>query len=154
MENTILDINETTNLENAKFAGFWIRFFAHFIDSMILLAVQSVINLIGMGSMMNTMTDGLSAGYVIVLFVNAVIGVLYFVLMESSEKKATVGKMAIGIYVVDEKGDRISIGKAFGRYFSKILSALILCIGFIMIAFTNKNQGLHDRMAGTYVIRK
>jgi uncharacterized RDD family membrane protein YckC len=42
---------------------------------------------------------------------------------------------------------------ATGRYFAKILSAIILCIGFIMVAFTDKKRGLHDIIAGTLVIK-
>lgn len=79
---------------------------------------------------------------------------LYFSLMESSSKQATIGKMIVGIKVVDYKMGRIGFGKASGRYFSKILSQLILFIGFFMAAFTRKKQGLHDLIASTLVIIK
>ena len=58
------------------------------------------------------------------------------------------------IIVTDEAGNRISFGKATGRHFGKILSALILYIGYIMIAFTGKKQGLHDILAGTLVVKR
>lgn len=48
---------------------------------------------------------------------------------------------------------QIGFGKANGRYWSKIISALILFVGFLMVAFTEKKQGLHDKIAGTLVIR-
>ena len=83
-----------------------------------------------------------------------VIGWLYFALMESSTKQATVGKMVLGIVVTDLDGNRISFIKATGRHFGKILSVLTLGIGFLMIAFTEKRQGLHDRLAGTLVLTK
>ncbi|MGH9316538.1 MAG: RDD family protein, partial [Thermoanaerobaculia bacterium] len=44
-------------------------------------------------------------------------------------------------------------GRATGRHFSKILSTLILFIGFLMVAFSEKKQGLHDRIAETLVVR-
>ena len=78
---------------------------------------------------------------------------LYFALMESSERGATVGKMAMGLRVVSNDGKRISFMNATGRYFAKILSAMIFCIGFIMIAFTDRKRGLHDMIASTLVIK-
>ncbi len=74
--------------------------------------------------------------------------------MESSPTQATLGKMALGIKVTDLAGKRVGFGKATGRYFGKIISALILLIGFIMVAFTEKKQGLHDKMAGCLVVNK
>ena len=74
--------------------------------------------------------------------------------MEASSKQGTLGKMVLGIIVTDEAGNRISFGRATGRYFGKILSSLILLIGYIMIAFTKKKQGLHDLLASTLVVKK
>ena len=67
------------------------------------------------------------------------IGWLYFALMESSERGATVGKMALGLRVVTSNGQRLSFMNATGRYFAKIISAIILGIGFLMIAFTDRS---------------
>jgi uncharacterized RDD family membrane protein YckC len=78
---------------------------------------------------------------------------LYFALLESSSKQATVGKMALGIRVTDLDGRRITFGRATGRHFGKILSGLILGIGFLMAAFTERKQALHDMLAGTLVVR-
>ena len=75
-------------------------------------------------------------------------------MLESSANQATVGKMALGIQVTDLQGNRISFGRALGRTLAKILSGLILLIGYIMAAFTEKKQGLHDMIAGTLVVKK
>ena len=72
--------------------------------------------------------------------------------MESSSKQGTVGKMILNLRVVDMLGNRISFGRATGRFFGKILSGLILNIGYIMAAFTEKKQALHDMLAGCLVI--
>src|SRR5947207_11226480 len=80
-------------------------------------------------------------------------GWLYQSLLESSSWQGTVGKKVLGLRVTDLNGNRIGFGKATGRYFGKIVSALILGIGFIMIAFTEQKQGLHDIMAGTFVLK-
>jgi uncharacterized RDD family membrane protein YckC len=85
--------------------------------------------------------------------ISTVISWLYYALMESSAKQATLGKMAIGIVVTDLDGHRISFGRATGRYFGKILSGLILGIGFLMAAFTEKKQALHDILASTLVVK-
>ena len=81
-------------------------------------------------------------------------GWLYYTLMESSRFQGTLGKMAVQIKVTDLDGNRISFGQATGRHFGKFLSAILLGIGFIMVAFTEKKQGLHDVMAGCLVVRK
>jgi uncharacterized RDD family membrane protein YckC len=91
-------------------------------------------------------------------FINFIAGLigpwLYFALQESSERQATLGKMALKIYVTDLQGRRISFGQATGRYFGKILSTLILGIGYMMAGFTAQKQALHDMMASTLVKRR
>ncbi|MFY9676334.1 MAG: RDD family protein, partial [Terriglobales bacterium] len=76
---------------------------------------------------------------------------LYEALMESSSYQATLGKMIFGMKVTDLYGNRISFARATGRHFAKIVSGLLLCIGFIMVGLTERKQGLHDMMAGTLV---
>lgn len=71
--------------------------------------------------------------------------------MESSVGQGTIGKMIVGIKVGDADGNQISFGNALGRYFAKILSFLILCIGFMMAGWDEKKQALHDKLADTYV---
>ncbi len=78
---------------------------------------------------------------------------LYEALMESSSYQATLGKMIFGMKVTDLYGNRISFGRATGRHFAKWLSGMILCIGYIMVGFTERKQGLHDMLAGTLVRR-
>ena len=60
----------------------------------------------------------------------------------------------MGIIVTDETGGRISFGRATGRYFSKIISAMIFWIGYIMAGFTDKKQALHDVIANTLVWKR
>ncbi len=84
----------------------------------------------------------------------SIIAWLYYAILESSSTQATVGKMALGIKVTDLSGNQIAFGKATGRYFGKYLSGLILGIGYLMVAFTEKKQGLHDLLAGCLVVNK
>jgi uncharacterized RDD family membrane protein YckC len=61
--------------------------------------------------------------------------------------------MALGLKLVRSDGERLSAGRIIGRYFSEWLSAIILCIGYIMVAFDEEKQALHDRICDTRVIR-
>ena len=84
----------------------------------------------------------------------ALLPAVYFAGMESSSWRATLGKRALGIQVTDVGGRRIFFARAIGRYFAKVISSLAFCIGFLMAAFTEKKQALHDILAGTLVVKK
>jgi uncharacterized RDD family membrane protein YckC len=79
---------------------------------------------------------------------------LYYSLMESSPWQATLGKRALGLQVTDLHGNRISFGRATGRYFAKIVSGLTLSIGYLMAGFTRRKQALHDIISECLVIRR
>jgi len=77
---------------------------------------------------------------------------LYFAGFECSRGMATPGKTLLRIVVTDKEGNRISFARATLRHFAKFISTLIIFIGFIMIGFTKKRQGLHDKIAGCLVL--
>jgi uncharacterized RDD family membrane protein YckC len=136
-----------------SYAGFWKRFAALILDTIILIIPTFIIGLIfGIAlSATNVGEEGIEGlANVFGLF----LGWLYNSIMDSSSKQGTLGKMALGIKVTDLNGNRIGFGKATGRYFGKILSAITLCIGYMMAGFTEKKQGLHDMMAGCLVVNK
>lgn len=130
-----------------RFAGFWIRFAALFIDAILVSILNGFISALMGEPIYNPEPDAEQS------LISTVTGWLYFAIMESSGRQATLGKMAVGIRVVNADGERISFAQATGRYFSKILSVLIIFIGFIMAAFDQRKQALHDRIAGTFVLR-
>lgn len=140
------------------YAGFWWRVLAYFIDVIILqIAVSIVTGVLGLGAGAGMAMLGgeqqsiFTTTLLISLSISLVMNWLYFALMESSSMQATVGKLAVGVVVTDLEGNRISFGRATGRYFAKILSGIVLLIGYIMVAFTERKQGLHDMVAGTLV---
>lgn len=137
----ILDDNLST--QQFRYAGFWVRVGAYIIDAIILGIAQGII-----GSMFVRTPEDMS---IMTISTSTILGVLYFCLMESSEKQATVGKIALNLKVGGLNGERITFMNALGRYFAKILSALIIFIGYIMVAFDDKKQGLHDKLASTIV---
>jgi uncharacterized RDD family membrane protein YckC len=133
------------------YAGFWRRFVAAFIDGIILL-VGLIIGDFILGAIVGTGPGTPFAGLSFALSIG--LGIVYYVTQESGSHQATFGKRALGIVVTDLNGNRISNGRAIGRYFGKFLSGLILLIGYLMAAFTEKKQALHDMMAGTLVVVK
>lgn len=154
---TLLDSDEIKQGPPTRFAGFWIRVVAYLLDALIIGAVNAIvigviIAVLGIDSFGSWMQD--PSNTLPINGLSFIIGIAYFALMESSEKQATVGKMAMGIIVVDDQGNRISPTRAVGRYLGKIVSAFVLLIGFIMVAFHAKKQGLHDVMANTLVVYK
>jgi uncharacterized RDD family membrane protein YckC len=79
---------------------------------------------------------------------------LYFALLESGPVQATFGKRIMGLKVTDMAGERISFGRASGRFFGKLITGMIpFGIGYMMAGFTDRKQALHDLIAGTLVIR-
>ena len=140
------------------YGGFWIRVGAYIIDGILLWIVQMILGVVLGVSVAASVgvaePDAATAGAATVLtIVSFVMGVAYFVVLESGPWQATLGKKALGLIVTDENGNRISWLRALGRYFAKILSALILLIGFIMVAFTDRKQGWHDIICSTLVVK-
>jgi uncharacterized RDD family membrane protein YckC len=157
---------------NTNYAGFWLRFVAVIIDGIILGAVQfiaimPVLGIMGIGvvenmenfdssdqaeamSMMASMMA--MAGVAQVVFL--IIQTLYYSLMESSNYQASLGKMVLGLKVTDTNGNKLDFSKALVRNLCKIISSMILLIGYLMAAFTEKKQALHDMIANTLVVKK
>jgi len=141
--------------------GFWLRLAAAIIDTIITqlgLTIIGVIIGIFVGVFMGAAGSPMGDIEMVAGGIGYAIGIigqwLYFTIFEISGWMATPGKKILGLQVTDLNGQQIGFGRANGRYWGKIVSALILMIGFIMIAFTDKKQGLHDIMAGTLVIKK
>lgn len=144
-----------------RYGGFWLRFFALFIDSFIVLLLQALTaGAIGaavgytMGSTGSSPEEIELVCGMLGAVVGAIVNWIYFAGGESGYSQGTVGKRAMGLMVTDLNGERITFGRASGRYFSKILSGLFFGIGYLMVAFSEKKQGLHDMMAGTLVVRR
>jgi len=157
--------------ETIEYAGFWIRFIAYIIDSIIIGFLEFIVVLPFLGLLgvkvfeWNTIQDLDNADIELLLPViaSAITGLsltillitwFYYALLQSGARQATVGKMALALKVTDINGDRLTFSRASLRYFSKILSGLFLMIGYIMAGFTPKKQALHDIIANTYVVRK
>lgn len=139
-----------------SYGGFWRRFAAYLIDAILLNIVISPITL-GIGATPPWEFEAdptIGPAFWGAQALSVLLPWLYFAFMESSDWQATLGKKVLSLKVTDYQGNPISFGRATGRYFGKILSAIILLIGFIMIGFTQKKQGLHDMLANTLVFKE
>jgi uncharacterized RDD family membrane protein YckC len=150
-------------------AGFWKRVAAYILDAIVLYIPNALIQKMFGGDAAeatmkqaqlaapndpNVLLTALVQYYhtmLPALLVITLITWLYFALCESSVWQATLGKLALGIRVTDMHGARISLPRALGRYPAKYLSAIFLGVGFLMVAWTRRKQGLHDLLAGTAV---
>lgn len=157
---------------NTNYAGFWKRFLAVIIDGILIGAVRWIIITpilatmgIGVAQEIQSLDSDdpstalpiigtIAAMAGIAAVVSSVIWVLYYSLMESSKYQGTVGKIALGMIVTDTNGAKLDFTKALVRNLCKIISSMILCIGYIMAGLTEKKQGLHDMIANTLVVNK
>jgi len=137
-----------TQVFEPEYAGFWLRFVAIIIDGFtlgLLTGVLAFISFISNDIMISA----------IIAIISALFGWLYFAILESSSKQGTLGKMALGLKVTDLDGNPISFGRASGRHFSKIITAIIpFAIGFMLAGWTAKKQAIHDMIAGCLVVKK
>ena len=126
-----------------EYMGFWIRLAAVLIDGILLTIVNIVVGLaLGIGDSP------------IAFLVNLAINWTYHVAFIAT-KGQTLGKMALGIQVVDSQGNIPGIGSALLREIvGKFLSALALGLGYLWVAWDKEKRGWHDHIAGTYVVRK
>ncbi|MCH2020954.1 MAG: RDD family protein [Saprospiraceae bacterium] len=133
------------------YVGFWTRLLANFLDllsfSFLFLFIGLIIAMLGL-IIPENLTELIIRVFIVALYI------LYFPVLESSNEQATFGKRALNIIVVDEQGQRISFSRALCRFLLKFFSWSMFFLGFIMIAFTNKKQGLHDLLSGCMVVRK
>ncbi len=139
----------------SHYAGFWQRFAAAFIDGLILLIPILIIFVLAVAASSSdptlTARERSSSAIWTTQIIGGIVGWLYFATLESSPAQATYGKRAVGLKVVDRNGNRIGFGRATGRYLSKTLSSFFY-IGYIMAAFTERKQALHDLIASTFVV--
>jgi uncharacterized RDD family membrane protein YckC len=142
-------VEETT--DNVVYSGFWRRFAALLIDSVIVGLVILILSA-AMGFSLGVGGVGGAGASAYGILISIAAPWLYWAGMESSKHQATIGKMALGMAVTDQFNNRISFLRATVRYFGKILSTLTLLVGFIMAAFTRRKQALHDMLAGSLVV--
>jgi uncharacterized RDD family membrane protein YckC len=161
-------------MSSNNYAGFWLRFVAYIIDYIIIQILQSFLifplfAMLGFGFAtasfnwdFDYMSDeelfALIAAFVgamgTIIVVSLIIQILYYALMEASKYQATLGKLALGLKVTDLNGEPLDFGRAVLRNIGKIISGMLLFIGYIIAGLTEKKQALHDMIASALVVRK
>ncbi|MGB7284406.1 MAG: RDD family protein [Candidatus Acidiferrum sp.] len=161
----------SVNYGGVAYAGFWLRFVAYVIDAVVsgvafLILLIPLFVLTGAGSALAKIISDddigdawgafMGVGFILGFFgIILVVSWLYHALSESSSWQATPGKKILNMIVTDMTGQPISFARASGRYFAKIITAMIpLFIGYIMAGFTEKRQAIHDMIASCLVLRK
>ena len=133
------------------YANFWTRFAAFLIDWLLLSVLAALVILLLGLPLVPDIRDYESR--LKINFISLVTGWLYYAGFESSAYQATPGKQVMGIFVTDTEGYDITFSRATGRFFGRLLSGLILLIGYFMAAFTERRQALHDIIAKTLVLK-
>ncbi|MDA0782655.1 MAG: RDD family protein [Rickettsiales bacterium] len=141
------------SMENVKYAGFWIRFLAVIIDGLILgVAMYAVQAVTGIQLIVTDYSMEAGQASANTSWLGTVIQILYMTVTTGSSLQATLGKKILGLRVMRADGSKITYLRAFGRFWATVLSALTLCIGYIMAGFTNQKKALHDMVADTRVV--
>jgi uncharacterized RDD family membrane protein YckC len=153
------------------YGGFWERFVAYLVDGLILsipagIVIVMVFLFSGISLILRRTPPSdprevlaffmsILLMFLPAIFLIVIVEWLYFAGMESSARQATLGKSLMSLRVTDIEGQRISFGHATGRFLAKFIDRFIpFAIGFIMAAFTEKKQALHDLIAGTLVLKR
>jgi uncharacterized RDD family membrane protein YckC len=150
----------------SHYAGFGSRFGAAFIDGLILSPFWIVARLVLSSGSKQIQTCTFDASrlcevpssstralYFLIVLAGLAAGVLYYGIMEGKYGQ-TIGKRALGVKVADPRGGgTIGVGRAIGRHFAKILSAIPCLLGYFWMLWDPNNQCWHDKMAGSYVVK-
>ncbi|OQY25303.1 MAG: hypothetical protein B6I37_01590 [Desulfobacteraceae bacterium 4572_35.2] len=143
----------TVQTENEEPAGFWLRVLAAVIDSIICNAVVFVMGF-GIGFLIESNNYGFNEMTQLLIMAMGIIVTLFYYIFFTGYGGQTPGKMALQIKVIHNDGSEIGYGQAFVREtIGKIISYLLLCIGYLMVGLRRDKRGLHDLLASTRVIK-
>ena len=139
------------------YAGFWKRFAAFIIDSIIIYVILALFLLCGVLGMVFGRSDSFIVANLLqaaIYFLGFSLPVLYWTLFECSHYQATPGKLALGLRVCGLNGEKMTFTKALSRNLCKFISNMTICIGFVMAGFTVRKQALHDKLSNCLVVTK
>ena len=140
----VTEMKEITEQAPVNYAGFWIRFVALVIDTLVLsflsfLLIIPLLGLIGLSSLNFSDLSSMDEEEIVMTILaistplylaNAIMTWLYYALLQSGPWQATLGKRAVGVKVVDKNGDRVSFTTASVRYLGRIISGMTMLIGW------------------------
>ena len=159
MDTTDLHPNTDSFLRLSPFKGFWIRLVALLLDGILITMGVFIIFFVLTFTAGSLFGEDAAVGtfmILIVLFIFAML--LYKPLMEGSEYQGTFGKYFLGMKIVNQKGERITMTASFIRTIVYLLQTsiplvqMVSWLALLMVGFTEYKQGLHDIASGTYVV--
>lgn len=137
------------NITNINYAGIGDRLLAFLMDSIIIIVpLLALTQVTGLYKINREWT-----GVAINIF-ELILCWLYFTAFESSSWQATVGKKILNLKVTNKDNLKITFRQASVRFWSKLITLLTLGIGFLILAFNEKRQALHDKIAGCVILNK
>ncbi len=135
-----------------SYAGFWLRVAASLVDGFIVNLIFAFLGFLYFWFFAKNNPSLANGTQTVMGILYFIMWIAYFPFMES-RGGATFGKKIVGIKVLNANGEPVGFLRSLGRNLAKIISALILMIGFIMAGFTKKKQGLHDIIASCVVVK-
>jgi len=157
--------------KNITYAGFWIRFFASFLDTLFLaLPVGILIYFLSDGNWFDFSQYQQNIKYAMSSNVTKafyeqpqmslkwellfeVVVVIVTMIFWRKNKGATPGKKFVNIKIVDANTHKdITTKQAITRSFGYVASIFTFMIGFLMVAYRKDKRGLHDLLANSIVV--
>lgn len=135
------DFQGFTSFNEPVYAGFWRRWFALVLDSLIIAGPILAL-------------EAMTGKVLVPQYMMTIIWLVYYMFMDSSKYQGSLGKIIMGIKITSLDGERISPLRALGRHVAAWLSTLIILVGYLMQPFTGKRQTLHDIIAKTLVVKR
>lgn len=147
------------SLNNIQYANIWDRYWAYFVDAAILLIITTVIQFLAGHNVYQQLKNiesfadfnKLQQGPWVLI--NYLIVFIYFVFFNANYQGATPGKKLLGIKIVKEDQTPLTYTSAIARQFGFLVSSFTFGIGFLIAFFDKRKQALHDKIAGTIVIK-
>ena len=153
-----MDLHQNT-ASVSPFKGFWIRLVALFLDMVIITIGVVIIFFVLTFTADSLFGEEAAIGTFLILLLLFVFAMLlYKPLMEASEYQGTFGKYFLGMKIVNQKGERITMTASFIRSIVYLLQTsipflnIVSWLALLMIGFTEYKHGLHDIASGTYVV--
>ncbi|WP_245805923.1 RDD family protein [Bacillus alkalicellulosilyticus] len=134
------------------YAGFWMRFWAFLLDGVVIFSVNGIV--IYPILRFTGLIDERFLTFAVGGTLTTIVSFLYFVLMTKYFQQ-TLGKMVFGLKVITvDRGplswQTVIFREVIGRYIHQAL--FFLSALYVVVAFSRKKQGIHDKVADTYVI--
>lgn len=138
--------------------GFFPRLIAYIIDDIIVaVGAWIILAIFGMGGMASSQGTGFKFAVSSTSAIGTILVLVWafgYLIFFWSTSGSTPGKAIMGIKVISTDGGKVSVGKAIVRIIGYAISGIVIYLGFLWVIWDKDKQGWHDKIAGTYVVKK